>query len=73
MDTEAAYVNPEGFFFHLDEVVTVDIGPYCTQIIFESSPPWENQAVRAADVEIKATADFEAFMEERKQARTQHA
>jgi helix-turn-helix protein len=68
-----AYVNSEAFFFHLDEVVTVDIGPYGTQIIFESSPPWENKAVRAADVEIKTTAEVEAFLEERRRPRTQQA
>jgi hypothetical protein len=30
------------------------------EIIFESSPPWENSAVMTADVEIKAPAEVEA-------------
>jgi hypothetical protein len=61
-----AYPNPEAFFFHLDEVVTVDISSRGAEIVFESSPPWENKAVSTADVEIKAHAEVEAFIEERK-------
>ena len=65
------YVNPEAFPFHLDQVVTVGSGPRGSEIVFESSPPWENNAVRLADVEIKTAAEVAAFMEDRKRARTQ--
>jgi hypothetical protein len=58
------YVTPEPFFFHLDQVIKVDLSPRGAEIIFESSPPWENTAVRVADVEIKAPAEWEAFHEE---------
>jgi hypothetical protein len=68
-----AYPNPEAFFFHLDEVVTVDISSRGAELVFESSPPWEFSAVSTGDVEIKTHAEVEAFIEERRRPGTQQA
>ena len=59
------YIVPEAFLFHLDEIVKVDRGPRGTEITIESSPPWGDDVIRAADLEIKSEQDFNDFIEQR--------
>jgi hypothetical protein len=65
------YTTPEDFFFHLEQVVKVATGPRGAEIIFESSPPWENSVVSMTDVTIAAPSEFDTFVEQRTRSRDQ--
>ncbi len=63
-DLHGTYIVQWLFPFHLDRVVKVETGPRGTEMTVESSPPWDYDVIRAADVEIKSADERHALLEE---------